>query len=167
MIDWKCSRTEVIEWWVVYNLLKAFRLRPDDGNGASGAEEIKTVFPLFPSLSLSSLSCLCLALFFDRSNCLAFISSILFDEVEELCPPLCAQQKLHTERDHTSFRVMSFLFQMPRLRLGLPFRIKCLHKSSSHSVAVVYKKKKDLRFLFISIIRQKLTPTRAYYIKKK
>lgn len=95
MRDWKCSRTEVIEWWVVYNLLKAFRLRPDDGNGASGAEEIKTVFPLFPSLSLSSLSRLCLALFFDRSNCLAFISSILFDEVEELCP-----QTTHREGSH-------------------------------------------------------------------
>lgn len=41
MRDWKCIRTEVIEWWVVHNLLKAFSVYVrNDGNGASGAEEI-------------------------------------------------------------------------------------------------------------------------------
>ena len=151
MRDWKCSRTEVIEWWVVYNLLKAFRLRPDDGNGASGAEEIKTGFPLFPFLSSLSLSPPC-SLFRSFQLPGSYIVYTIWWSRGAL-----PSATTHRE-DHTSFRVMPFLFQLPRLRLGLRFRIKRRHKSSSLWVAVEYK---DLRFLFISKIRQKLTPTQV------
>lgn len=84
-------------------------------NGASGAEEIKTGCS---RLSYFYVFFYFLFLFFvfDRSsqqNSLFYIRSILFDEVAEEAFFFLAGKG----EDHTSFRVMSFLFQLRALGL--------------------------------------------------
>lgn len=137
MRDWKCIRTEVIEWWVVHNLLKAFSVCVrNDGNGASGAEEInnnnnkKNEIKYWLAISfLGLLLSQDFALLFDRSKTASLLYIYRresFDEVEELSLLFPTQPR----GDHTSSRVMSFLFQLPVVSdIGLRFRIKRRHKS--------------------------------------
>ena len=80
---------------------------------------------------------------------------LLLDEDEELSS---LPQRNYTPKDITLNLMFSLIFKLNRLGLGLGFRInKRFYKYSSHWVTVVL-----LRFIFISKIRQKFTPTSVF-----